>query len=45
MVAHFGPFTLDVARRRVSRGPTAIYLTPTVFDLLRLLVEEAPRVE
>lgn len=44
MVVHFGPFTLDVARRRVSRGPTGIHLTPKAFDLLRMLVEAAPRV-
>ena len=35
MVAPFGPFTLDVTRRRVSRGPTDIHLTHKAFELLR----------
>jgi DNA-binding winged helix-turn-helix (wHTH) protein len=43
-VSRFGPFTLDVARRRLARGPVALHLTPKAFELLRLLVHEAPRV-
>jgi DNA-binding winged helix-turn-helix (wHTH) protein len=44
MPARFGPFALDVARRHVSRDGTTVHLTPKAFDLLRLLVEESPRV-
>jgi DNA-binding winged helix-turn-helix (wHTH) protein len=40
----FGPFELDVACRRLTRGPAAIHLTPKVFDLLHVLATEAPRV-
>jgi DNA-binding winged helix-turn-helix (wHTH) protein len=43
-VSRFGPFTIDVARRRLTRGPEELHLTPKAFDLLRLLVHEAPRV-
>jgi DNA-binding winged helix-turn-helix (wHTH) protein len=35
---------LDVSQRRIARGPVALHLTPKAFDLLRLLVHEAPRV-
>lgn len=44
LVARFGAFTLDEGRRWLARGETAIHLTPKAFDLLRLLVGEAPRV-
>jgi len=44
LVARFGPFTLDVDQRRLARGPVALHLTPKAFDLLQLLVREAPRV-
>jgi DNA-binding winged helix-turn-helix (wHTH) protein len=40
----FGPFEADVARRRVSRGAHDVHLTPKAFDLLVLLVQQAPRV-
>ena len=40
----FGPFTIDAARRQLSRGTVSIHLTPKAFDLLLLLVREAPRV-
>jgi len=40
----FGPFELDVERRQLYRGSDDIHLTPKAFDLLALLVAEAPRV-
>jgi len=40
----FGPFELDVERRQLYRGADDIHLTPKAFDLLALLVAEAPRV-
>ena len=40
----FGAFTLDVERRRLERGDQNVHLTPKAFDLLSLLVYEAPRV-
>jgi len=42
--ARFGSFTLDPASRHVRRDGTVIHLTPKAFDLLTLLVSEAPRV-
>jgi len=42
--AHFGPFTLDPAARQLRRAGVALHLTPKAFDLLTLLVAEAPRV-
>jgi DNA-binding winged helix-turn-helix (wHTH) protein len=44
MAVHFGSFTLDVPRRHLSRDGTSIHVTPKAFDLLALLVEQAPRV-
>ena len=44
MAVHFGSFTLDVPRRHLSRDATSIHVTPKAFDLLALLVEQAPRV-
>lgn len=44
MKARFGPFTIDAARRQLARGSADIHLTPKAFDLLLLLVREAPRV-
>ena len=44
MLVQFSSFALDVARRRLSRGRTIVHLTPKAFDLLQLLIEEAPRV-
>ena len=40
----FGPITLDVATRRVVRADVELHLTPKAFDLLAILVGEAPRV-
>ena len=44
MSVRFGAFTLDPARRQLSRDGGEIHLTPKAFDLLSLLVGEAPRV-
>lgn len=43
-MARFGEYCLDVRARRLWRGPTPLHLTPKAFDLLALLIEEAPRV-
>jgi DNA-binding winged helix-turn-helix (wHTH) protein len=40
----FGPFSFDPTTRQVQRGTDDIHLTPKAFDLLTLLVVEAPRV-
>jgi len=40
----FDGFVLDRARRLLTRGGDVLHLTPKAFDLLALLVEEAPRV-
>jgi DNA-binding winged helix-turn-helix (wHTH) protein len=44
LTARFGPFTVDRQRRRLSRDSVDVHLTPKAFDLLVLLVDEAPRV-
>ena len=44
MVVHFKSFALDLARRHLSRNATIIHITPKAFDLLQVLIEEAPRV-
>lgn len=44
MAARFGPFSLDPERRQLSREKIALHLTPKAFDLIHLLVSEAPRV-
>ena len=40
----FGRFTLDCAARQVIADGAPVHLTPKAFDLLALLVKEAPRV-
>ena len=40
----FGAFTLDAPRRLVTRDGADVHLTPKAYDLLHLLVTEAPRV-
>jgi DNA-binding winged helix-turn-helix (wHTH) protein len=40
----FGSFCLDLPRRQLARGAEAVHLTPKAFDLLALLIGEAPRV-
>jgi DNA-binding winged helix-turn-helix (wHTH) protein len=42
--SRFGPFTIDAASRQLARGTVLVHLTPKAFDLLLLLVREAPRV-
>lgn len=42
--ARFGPFTLERTTRQLRRGADVVHLTPKAFDLLTLLVGEAPRV-
>lgn len=44
MTARFGPFALDPDQRRLTRDGDDVHLTPKAFDLLALLVDEAPRV-
>ncbi len=44
MAVQFGSFTLDAARRHLLRDGQVVHLTPKAFDLLLLLVNEAPRV-
>lgn len=44
MTVHFGAFTFDAARRQLTREGRPLHLTPKAFDLLALLIEEAPRV-
>ncbi len=44
MSARFGPFELDASRRQLLRSGVEVHLTPKAFDLLALLVDEAPRV-
>jgi DNA-binding winged helix-turn-helix (wHTH) protein len=44
MVVRFGSFMLDRERRQLFRGDTHLHLTPKAFELLVLLVTEAPRV-
>lgn len=45
MSARFGPFTLDADRRLLTHSERGeLHLTPKAFDLLALLVAEAPRV-
>jgi DNA-binding winged helix-turn-helix (wHTH) protein len=43
-VVRFGAFTLDAATRRLLRGTVDVHLTRKAFDLLSLLVLDAPRV-
>jgi DNA-binding winged helix-turn-helix (wHTH) protein len=40
----FGDFVLDVEQRRLTRNGTDVHLTRMAFNLLALLVAEAPRV-
>ena len=44
VTTRFGPFVLDAGRRQLLRNDRAAHLTPKAFDLLVLLVNEAPRV-
>jgi DNA-binding winged helix-turn-helix (wHTH) protein len=42
--ARFGPFVLDSSQRTLSRAGSGLHLTPKAFDLLVILIGEAPRV-
>jgi DNA-binding winged helix-turn-helix (wHTH) protein len=44
MALRFGPNAIDVSRREVRRHDAVVHLTPKAFDLLVLLIGEAPRV-
>ncbi len=44
MVVRFGPFALDTPRRQLRGADGPRHLTPKAFELLTLLVREAPRV-
>jgi two-component system KDP operon response regulator KdpE len=43
-VVKAGDLTIDIARRRVTRGESDIHLTPKEFDLLKLLAQNAGKV-
>jgi DNA-binding winged helix-turn-helix (wHTH) protein len=44
VTVRFGPFELDSERRQLCRDDGEVHLTPKAFDLLALLIAEAPRV-
>jgi DNA-binding winged helix-turn-helix (wHTH) protein len=44
VAVRFGSFALAADSRRLTRGGENLHLTPKAFDLLRLLVDAAPRV-
>ena len=44
MRACFGPFMLDTSTREIRREDEIIHVSPKCFDLLRFLIEAAPRV-
>jgi DNA-binding winged helix-turn-helix (wHTH) protein len=44
MIVRFGAFALDSDRRQVTRDDVEIHLTPKAFDLLTVLIDDAPRV-
>ena len=44
MIVRFGLFTLDADARLLRHGEAGVHLTPKAFDLLALLIQEAPRV-
>jgi DNA-binding winged helix-turn-helix (wHTH) protein len=44
LTVRFGPFLLNEAERVLTRGGTEIHLTPKAFDLLVVLLAEAPDV-
>jgi two-component system KDP operon response regulator KdpE len=43
-VVHMGDVEVDLSRRRVLRSGQEVHLTPTEYDLLRVLIQEAGRV-
>ena len=44
MNVRFGPFEVDSRRRQLRRDGGDVHLTPKAFDLLAVLIAEAPRV-
>jgi DNA-binding winged helix-turn-helix (wHTH) protein len=44
LIARFDPFVLDLERRQLTRDGAGVRLTPMAFNLLALLIGEAPRV-
>jgi DNA-binding winged helix-turn-helix (wHTH) protein len=44
VLVRFGPWSLDRGRRQLARDGTEVHLTPKAFDLLAILVAEAPHV-
>lgn len=44
LTVRFGRFVLDEAQRKLTRDGVEVHLTPKAFDLLLVLVTEAPRV-
>jgi DNA-binding winged helix-turn-helix (wHTH) protein len=44
LTATFGPFLFDGGRRQLFRGQASVPLPSRIFDLLELLITEAPRV-
>ena len=44
MTARFGPFLVHPGSRQLTRDGAPVHLTPKAFDLLLLLIDEAPRV-
>jgi DNA-binding winged helix-turn-helix (wHTH) protein len=44
VTVRFGAFAFDSERRQLTRDDQGIHLTPKAFDLLSLLIAEAPRV-
>jgi two-component system KDP operon response regulator KdpE len=43
-ILSIGPLIVDIARRRVSRNGSEVHLTPTEYELLRVLAVHAGRV-
>ena len=44
MKIRFGPFTLDLDTRQLTRGRREIHLAPKAFELLGTLVQDRPKV-
>lgn len=44
MKIHFGPFTLDLDTRQLTRGKRGLHLAPKAFELLAMLVLHRPKV-
>jgi DNA-binding winged helix-turn-helix (wHTH) protein len=42
VTVRFGPWSLDPGRRQLTRDGTEVHVTPKAFDLLTILVAEAP---